>query len=202
MSDYNHLYKAVANKLPYQHRQFATDWVHETMASWMDNDSFFSYLEKGKTPSNLTMIKLIMVRCCSIRDRYGKNAVNRSLGMVTRTEREGRGQNPKATHFMLESISYELDEDGLEDKTDFHIYDNSFERSSSVDQDIVGIKAYVMENMTEKFKVYFPEFLEYYFLGYSQQEIGNFLNIERDVVVIIMAKVREISQKGRRLGVI
>ena len=178
-NQFNTIYRTVAQSLPSSQKDFCTDWVNETITSWCVNDSFSKHLSKGKTLTVPFLINFIKSRNITIRDKWGKDALNRGLGMRTKDERQFYSEEEqiiRSSHSPTD-ISYDIDEETGE-TTDFMVSDTTYEDKADIKREMEDVKAYAIEHCHSSFKDVISDYLDLYFVNYSNSEIADMLGLE------------------------
>jgi hypothetical protein len=201
-NQFNTIYRTVAQSLPSSQRDFCTDWVNETITSWCVNDSFANHLSKGKKLTVPFLINFIKSRNITIREKWGKDALNRNLGMRTKDERRVYTLEEQIARCSVSptDIAYQLD-DETEEQVDFMVSDTTFEDKADIQREIADVKAYVIANCHSSFNSVISKVLDLYFLDYSNSEIADILGLPstrhaRDV----LAEIRRVATMGREKG--
>lgn len=201
-NQYKTIYSTIALTLPPNQRDFTTDWVNETITSWCMNDSFEPHLSKGKKLTVPFLINFIKSRNITIRDKWGKDALNRGLGMRTKDERKlytEEEQIIRSSHCPTE-IHFEIDEE-TDSVVEFVVSDTTFEDKADITREIADIRAYVLENAHSKYEKEIPQVFDLYFQELGSREIAETLGIE-DVRYVreIFNEIKRVARKGREQG--
>ena len=197
------IYSTVARSLPPNQRCFTNDWVNETITSWCKNDSFSNHLEKGNTLTVPYLIKFIKSRNITIRDKWGKDALNRGLGLRTKDERKlytEEEQIIRSSHSPTE-IHFEVDEE-TEQAIGFEVSDTSFEEYADIHREMSEIRDYCIPRVSDRWKPYIELFFDLYFLQHSLTEIAQIIGLTNNEVRQLHKNMVQVSRDGRKKGLI
>lgn len=197
------IYSTVARSLPPNQRCFTNDWVNETITSWCKNDSFSNHLEKGKTLTVPYLIKFIKSRNITIRDKWGKDALNRGLGLRTKDERKlytEEEQIIRSSHSPTE-IHFEVDEETSQ-VTDFVVADTSFEDKADIQREMSDMREYCSPRVRVRWKPYIDQFFHLLFLGNSFTAIAQIIGLTNDEIRQLHNNVRQVARDGRSKGLV
>jgi len=197
------IYSTVARSLPPNQRCFTNDWVNETITSWCKNDSFHNHLEKGKTLTVPYLIKFIKSRNITIRDKWGKDALNRGLGLRTKDERKlytEEEQIIRSSHCPTE-IHFEIDEETSQ-VTDFVVADTSFEDKADIHREMSEMREYCSSRVRDRWLPYIDLFFHYFFLGHSLTETSQIIGLTKDEIRQLYKNVHQVARDGRKKGLI
>lgn len=197
------IYSTVARSLPPNQRCFTNDWVNETITSWCANDSFHNHLEKGKTLTVPYLIKFIKSRNITIRDKWGKDALNRGLGLRTKDERKlytEEEQIIRSSHSPAE-IHFEVDEETSQ-TTGFEVSDTSFEDYADINREMSDMREYCIPRVRSRWAPHIELFFHYFFLQHSLTEIAQIIGLTTDEVRQMHKNMVQVAREGRKKGLI
>lgn len=201
-TQYQTIYATVARTLPHNQRDFTADWVNETITSWCKNDSFAPHLSKGKKLTVAYLINFIKSRNITIRDKWGKDALNRQFGLRTKDERKfytEEEQIIRSSHSPTE-IHFEIDEETNE--CEFIVADTSFEDKKDLEREISDMIRYCSENVKEQWKPYVAPFFDLYFQEIPNTKIAEMIGLDNNKVRQMFKNIREVAKKGREKGIL
>ena len=202
-TQYNTIYRTVAKSLPQNQRSFTTDWVNETILSWCKNDSFSQHLSSGKTLTVPYLIKFIKSRNITIRDKWGKDALNRTFGLRTKDERKHYSEEEqiiRSSHSPAE-VYFEVDEE-TEGVIGFDVADTSFSDKSDLEREVVDMRTYCKSKVKAKWKPYVDQFFDLYFQDLAKTDIADILGLDRNEIRQLFANIQEVAKKGREKGLL
>lgn len=199
-TQYKSIVNTVRRTLPPNQQTFTQDWVHETITSWCLNDSFGNYLSTGKNITVSHIINLIKGRNIVIRDKWGKDALNRSFGLRTKDERQ---KFDEETQVIRTSAAYPskivVNEDEETEVSEVHISDNSFEKRADIHRTIKEIYDYCAPIINDPlFEQYFGLYME----DHNRVEIAEIMGVEFKVVVSLKKRFEKVAREGRAKGLI
>lgn len=197
------IYSTVARSLPPNQRCFTNDWVNETITSWCKNDSFHNHLEKGNTLTVPYLIKFIKSRNITIRDKWGKDALNRGRGLRTKDERKlytEEEQIIRSSHCPTE-IHFEVDEETSQ-VTEFVVADTYFEDKADIERNMSEIREYCSPRVRDRWQPYISQFFDLYFQQYSNTETAQIIGLTNDELRQLLNNVRQIARDARKKGLL
>ena len=199
-TQYNSIINTVRRTLPPNQQTFTQDWVQETITSWCLNDSFGNYLSKGKKITVPHIINLLKGRNIVIRDKWGKDALNRSFGLRTKDERQKFDEEEQiirtSAAFPSEVVVNEDEETGV---SEVLISDNYFEKRADIHRTIQDIYEYCAPIINDP---NFKQFFDLYFLNHNRVEIAEIMGVEFKEIVSLKKRFEKVAREGKAKGII
>jgi len=207
--EFSSIKNRVEFKLSKKYHPHVQGWIHDTLISWMSNDSFQRYLNDGNKISVTRLSDMILDRTITIRQRLATDALTRSWGYRTEAEFSlTPEQQIKRTNAANPAEIFLQTSEEEEEETE--AFDVVFDPSNylRMKQRVSDLRMYLNGVIPQRWWASrLDEILDWHLAGQTHKEIGILLGEEGSPITKwriseIFATIRSFAKIGKDKGLI